>query len=301
MRRSAETNGVEIRTGARVARILVGSSGRAMGVELEDGTVIRAKQVVSNAHPKTTYLDLVGREHLPDEVVRDVSRFRTRSGSVKVHLALSALPTFPSWDQEGDVHRGLVATSPSMEYLEQAWDDAKYGRASAHPYTEVVFPTAHEPKGLAPPGKHLAIGFSQWGPFELRDGSWDTEREAYGQRVIAEFERYAPGFTDLVEAMEVLAPPDIEERFGLLGGNIMQGELTPDQMFSFRPIPGYGDYRTPIKGLYLCGAGTHPGGGVMGVSARNAASVIAKDAKASARLAGVDAWLDRARHLLMHD
>ena len=278
MRRSAEASGAEVRTGQAVRRILVTPNGRAAGVELDDGTVLRAKRVVSSAHPQTTYLDLVGREHLPAEVVHDVERFRTRSGSLKVHLALSALPTFPSWDQEGGVHRGLVATSPSMEFLERAFDDAKYGRASEHPYTEAVFPTAHEPEGLTPPGKHLFIGFSQYGPFTLREGSWDTEREAYGRRVIAEFERYAPGFTDLVEEMEVLAPPDLEERFGLLGGSIHQGELTPDQLFSFRPIPGYGDYHTPIRDLYLCGAGTHPGGGVMGVAARNASGVILHDA-----------------------
>lgn len=285
MRRSAEAAGATVRTEADVRRILVNSSGRAVGVELDDGTQVRAKRVISNAHPRTTYLDLVGEEHLPDQVVRDVRRYRSRSGSVKVHLALSGLPVFPSWDQPGDPYKGLIATSPSIEYLERAWDDAKYGRASEHPYTEIVFPTAHE-DGLAPDGTHLVIGFSQYGPFEPREGSWDTEREAYGRRVLAEFERYAPGFGDLVERMEVLAPPDIEERFGLLGGNIMQGELTPDQMFSMRPIPGYGDYRTPVEGLYLCGGGTHPGGGVMGVPGRNAASVVLRDARRGARLGG---------------
>jgi phytoene dehydrogenase-like protein len=278
MRRAAQEAGAQIRTGAGVQRIAIVGSGRAVGVELEDGTLVRAKRVVSNAHPTTTYLDLVGPDRLPDEVVRDIRRFRSRSGSVKVHLAVSELPTFPSWDQEGSPHRGLIATSPSMEYLERAFDDAKYGRASEHPYTEIVFPTAHEPE-LAPEGKHLVIGFSQYGPYELRDGSWETEREAYGTRVIAEFERHAPGFADSVERREVLAPPDIERRFGLLGGNIMQGELTPDQMFSFRPIPGYGDYRTPIEGLYLCGGGTHPGGGVMGIPGRNASTMVLKDAR----------------------
>jgi phytoene dehydrogenase-like protein len=278
MRRAAQEAGAQIRTGAGVQRIAIVGSGRAVGVELEDGTLVRAKRVVSNAHPTTTYLDLVGPDRLPDEVVRDIRRFRSRSGSVKVHLAVSELPTFPSWDQDGSPHRGLVATSPSMEYLERAFDDAKYGRASEHPYTEIVFPTAHEPE-LAPEGKHLVIGFSQYGPYELRDGSWETEREAYGTRVIAEFERHAPGFADSVERMEVLAPADIERRFGLLGGNIMQGELTPDQMFSFRPIPGYGDYRTPIEGLYLCGGGTHPGGGVMGIPGRNASTMVLKDAR----------------------
>ncbi len=279
MRRAAESYGVSIRTDARVAKVAVNSQGRAVGVALADGTLVRAKRVVSNAHPRTTYLDLVGREQLPADVVHDIERYRTRSGSVKVHLAMGELPRFTSWDQEGDVHRGLVATSPSMEYLERAFDDAKYGSASVHPYTEVVFPTAHEPEGLAPPGKHIVIGFSQWGPYELREGSWETEREAYGRRVIEEFTRYAPNFAAAVEQMEVLAPPDIEARTGLVGGNIMQGELSPDQMFSFRPIPLYGDHRTPIAGLYLCGAGTHPGGGVMGVAGRNASTVVLKDAR----------------------
>jgi phytoene dehydrogenase-like protein len=278
MRRAAEASGVEVRTGVAVARVAVGPSGRVTGVEIEDGSVLRAERVVSNAHPATTYLDLVGRGRLPDEVVRDIERYRSRSGSVKVHLAMGELPSFTAWDQDGDLLRGLIATSPSMEYLERAFDDAKYGRASEHPYTEIVVPTAHEP-GLAPDGKHLVIGFSQWGPFELRDGSWDTEREAYATRVIEEFTRYAPNFAGAVEQVEVLAPPDIEARYGLIGGNIMQGELSPDQMFSFRPIPGYGNYRTPLPGLYLCGSGTHPGGGVMGVPGRNASTVVAKDAR----------------------
>jgi phytoene dehydrogenase-like protein len=287
---AARAAGAEIRTSAPVTRIAVGPNGRALGVELDDGTVVRARRVVSTAHPITTYLDLVGEAYLPDDVVRAVRRFRTRSGSLKVHLALSALPTFPTWDQEGDVHRGLMATSPSMEYLERAFDDAKYGRPSERPYTEWVFPTAHE-DGLAPPGKHLMIGFSQYAPYELRDGSWDGERVEYGKRVVAELENYAPGATSLVEEIEVLSPADIEERFGLLGGNIMQGEPTPDQLFCFRPIPGYGDYRTPIEGLYLCGAGTHPAGGVMAVAARNASTVILRDAK---RLLGRAARRERA-------
>jgi phytoene dehydrogenase-like protein len=278
MRRAAEASGVEVRTGVAVARVAVGPSGRVTGVEIEDGSVLRAERVVSNAHPATTYLDLVGRGRLPDEVVRDIERYRSRSGSVKVHLAMGELPSFTAWDQDGDLLRGLIATSPSMEYLERAFDDAKYGRASEHPYTEIVIPTAHEP-GLAPDGKHIVIGFSQWGPYELRNGSWDTEREAYATRVIEEFTRYAPNFAGAVEQVEVLAPPDIEARYGLIGGNIMQGELSPDQMFSFRPIPGYGNYRTPIPGLYLCGSGTHPGGGVMGVPGRNASTVVVKDAR----------------------
>ena len=280
MARAAEAAGAEIRTGTEVDRVAITASGRAVGVALGDGSLVRAQRVVSSAHPVTTYLSLVGEERLPGDVVRDVKRYRTRSGSVKLNVALSALPEFPSWDQEGDLHKGLAAVSPSMEYLERAWDDAKYGRMSEHPYVEVVFPTAHEPEGLAPKGKHLMLAFSQYGPYELRDGSWDEGgRDEYAARVLKALGAFAPSLESSVEHLEVLAPKDIEDRFGLIGGNIMQGELAPDQMFSFRPIPNYGDYRSPVAGMYLCGSGTHPGGGVMGAPGRNAASVVLRDHK----------------------
>jgi phytoene dehydrogenase-like protein len=280
MARAAESAGAEIRTNAEVDRVAINASGRAVGVALADGTLIRAQRVVSDTHPVTTYLSLVGEERLPGDVVRDVKRYRSRSGSVKINVALSELPAFPSWDQDGSVHTGLTAVSPSIEYLERAWDDAKYGRMSERPYIEVVFPTAHEPTGLAPDGKHLMLGFSQYGPYELADGSWDEGgREEFARRALKALGELAPALESSVEEIEVLAPPDIERRFGLVGGNIMQGELAPDQMFSFRPIPNYGDYRTPVAGMYLCGAGTHPGGGVMGVPGRNAASVVLRDHK----------------------
>jgi phytoene dehydrogenase-like protein len=280
MARAARAAGAEVRTDAEVDRVAITTSGRAVGVSLSDGSLVRSQRVVSSAHPITTYRDLIGEERLPGDVVRDVRRYRSRSGSVKLNVALSELPAFPSWDQEGDLHRGLAAVSPSIEYLERAWDDAKYGRMSEHPYVEVVFPTAHEPKGLAPKGKHLMLAFSQYGPYELREGSWDDGgREEFGSRVLKALGEFAPSLEDAVEHLEVLTPRDIEARFGLLGGTIMQGELTPDQLFSFRPIPGHGDYRTPIAGMYLCGSGTHPGGGVMGVPGRNAASVILRDHK----------------------
>jgi phytoene dehydrogenase-like protein len=280
MARAAEAAGAEIRTDAEVDRVAINASGRAVGVALADGSLVRAQRLVSCAHPVTTYLSLIGEERLPGDVVRDVKRYRTRSGSVKLNVALSELPAFPAWDQEGDLHRGLVAVSPSIEYLERAWDDAKYGRMSEHPYVEVVFPTAHEPEGLAPRGKHLMLAFSQYGPYELAEGSWDEGgRDGYAARVLKALGEFAPSLESAVEHLEVLAPRDIEERFGLIGGNIMQGELTPDQLFSFRPIPGHGDYRTPVAGMYLCGSGTHPGGGVMGVPGRNAASVILRDHK----------------------
>lgn len=280
MARAAEAAGAEIRTSAEVDRVAINASGRAVGVALVDGSLVRAQRIVSCAHPVTTYLSLVGEERLPGDVVRDVKRYRTRSGSVKLNVALSELPAFPSWDQQGDLHKGLVAVSPSVEYLERAWDDAKYGRMSEHPYVEVVFPTAHEPEGLAPEGKHLMLAFSQYGPYELAEGSWeDGGRDEYAARVLKALGEFAPTLESSVEHLEVLTPKDIEDRFGLIGGNIMQGELTPDQLFSFRPIPGHGDYRTPVAGMYLCGSGTHPGGGVMGVPGRNAASVILRDHK----------------------
>jgi phytoene dehydrogenase-like protein len=276
---AAQAAGAEIRTTAAVSRVTTRAN-RAAGVELADGSVIAARRVVSSAHPVTTYRDLVGYDHLPDEVVRDVRRFRTRSGSVKVNLALSELPRPAAWDasRPEQLHRGLMAISPSVEYLERAWDDAKYGRWSRHPYMELVFPTVHEP-GLAPDGSHIALAFTQYGPYELAEGSWDTERTAYLSRVLETLEEYCPGVTASVLHDEVLAPPDIEERYGLLGGNIFQGEMTPDQMLSLRPIFGYGDYRSPIAGLYLCGSGTHPGGGVMAAPARNASRAILADVR----------------------
>jgi phytoene dehydrogenase-like protein len=276
---SARAAGADVVTGSAVKQVLI-ENGKARGVELDDGTVFHADRVVSSAHPTTTFLDLIGEVHLPDEVVGDIKRYRTRSGSVKVNLGLSELPLPKSWDgpMPGDPHTGIMAISPSIEYLERAWDDAKYGRISAEPYIEAVFPTVFEP-GVAPEGKHVALCFTQFGPFEPRDGGWDAQADAYGRNVIEMLGRHAPNLPDAVEHIEVLPPPEIERRFGLLGGNIFQGEMAADQLFSLRPIPGYGGYRTPIDGLYMCGSGTHPGGGVMGVPGRNAATVIGKDVR----------------------
>jgi phytoene dehydrogenase-like protein len=295
---AASASGAEIRTGQPVARVAIGPNGRATGVELEDGTLLRAKRVVSNAHPITTYLDLIGREHLSAEVVRDIERFRTRSGSVKVNLALSELPAFPSWDQEGDLHRGLMAVSPSMAYLERAFDEAKFGRPSTHPYVEAMFPTAHEP-GLAPEGKHIMLAFTQYMPGDTP--STTKVRDAWAKKVVDAVGAYAPSLADAVEHVEVLTPKDLEERYGLLGGNIMQGELTLDQMFSFRPIPFFGDYRTPIEGLFLCGGGTHPGGGVMAVPGRNASNVVLRDARGERMRRRTGEVLERVRRVVVRD
>jgi phytoene dehydrogenase-like protein len=280
---SARAAGASIRESSGVRRVVV-QGGRATGVELEDGSTLRAKQVISSAHPITTYLDLIGEEHLSEEVVRAVRRFRTKSGSVKVNLAMGELPQPTAWKgaSPGAPHTGIMAVSPSLEYLERAWDDAKYGRCSEHPYLEAVFPTVFE-RDIAPEGKHMALCFTQFGPYDLREGSWDDEREAYGRKIVQTIDEYCPGFASGVEHMEVLAPPDIEARYGLIGGNIMQGEMAVDQMFCFRPIPDYADYRTPIASLYMCGGGTHPGGGVSGVPARNCAQTVRRD-RATGRL-----------------
>jgi phytoene dehydrogenase-like protein len=280
----ARAAGAEIRDSAAVKRVVV-RGGRAEGVELEDGTLLRARRVISCAHPTTTYLDLVGAEHLPDEVVRDVRRYRSRSGSVKVNLALGELPKPSAWQGAvpGAPHTGILAVCPSIAYLERAWDDAKYGRTSEHPYLEAVFPTVFEPD-LAPKGRHIALCFTQFGPYRLAQGSWETEREAYGRKIIRTLGEHCPNLAASVEHMEVLAPPDLEQRYGLLGGNIFQGDMALDQLFCFRPIPGYGDYKTPIAGLYLCGAGTHPGGGVTGVPGRNCAEAVRRDRTWSGRL-----------------
>jgi phytoene dehydrogenase-like protein len=277
--RAGEAFGAEVRTGASVRRVVI-EGGRASGVELDDGTVVRARRVVSNAHPVTTMRDLVGEAHLPDEVAADVRRYRSRSGSVKVNLALSELPLLESWRGAvpGDPHTGILSVSPSIEYLERAWDDAKYGRMSENPYIEAVFPTVFEPD-LAPSGKHIALCFTQFGPYELADGSWEDGRRVYGDRIVATLARYASGFENSIEDIQVLPPAELEDRYGLLGGNIFQGDMSPDQMFCLRPFVGYADYRTPVAHLYMCGSGTHPGGGVMGVPGLNCARVVLRDAR----------------------
>lgn len=280
---AATAAGAEIRAGSAADHVVV-RDGRAVGVELVGGERIEARFVISNAHPITTYRDLIGEQHLPDEVIRDIGRYRTRSGSVKVNAALSKLPTPTAWrgGVPGDPHRGLIAVAPSIEYLERAWDDAKYGRTSRRPYVEAVFPTVHEPE-LAPDSAHLMLAFVQYGPYELAEGDWDDERDGFGERVIETLGEYMPDIRGAVDQLEVLAPPDLERQFGLLGGNIMQGEMTPDQSFFLRPIFGYADYTTPIEGLFLCGSGTHPGGGVMGVPGHNCARVVTRAARRSRR------------------
>jgi phytoene dehydrogenase-like protein len=275
---SARAAGAEIRCGARVARISV-ERGRATGVALDDGTVIRARAVASSAHPRTTFLDLVGAGELPLDLVGEIERYRSRSGAVKLNLALSELPDFvamPGKDP-GPQHPEFVI-SPSVDYLERAWDDAKNGRASAEPMVDSVIPSTKDPT-LAPEGRHVMTCFVQYAPYRLGDGTeWDAAaRDDLADRILGVIGRYAPNVPGAVIHREVLTPTDIEDRFGLIGGNIFQGEMSLDQLLSLRPAPQAGAYRTAVAGLYLCGSGAHPGGGVMGAPGRNAARVVAAD------------------------
>jgi phytoene dehydrogenase-like protein len=269
--------GAEIRTDSEVTAI-ESVNGRASGVVLSDGTHVGARMVLSGVHPRTTFLDLVGRAHLPDDLVEDVERYRTRGASAKVNLALDALPDFTAMPgtELGPQHPEFIIC-PSIAYLERAWDDAKYGHVSDRPMLDCVIPTTKD-DSLAPPGKHILTAFVQYAPYDLADGrSWDEEGEALMERVIETMAEYAPNLKDAITHTHAVTPLDLEQRFGLLGGNIFQGEMSLDQLFFLRPAPQAGAYRTPVRGLYLCGSGTHPGGGVMGAPGYNAARVALRD------------------------
>jgi len=274
---AARAAGAEIRCDSPVARIRT-IGGRARGVVLEDGTEIASRAVASGIHPTTTFLDMVGGEHLPDDLVLEIERYRTRGSSAKVNLALSELPDFGAMPgvELGPQHPEFIL-SPSVDYVERAWDDAKHGRPSERPMLDCVIPTTKDDT-LAPDGSHIMTAFVQYAPPELADGrSWDQERDALGDRVIDTIAEYAPNVKSAVIHREVLTPMDLESRFGLLGGNIFQGEMALDQLYSLRPATQAGAYRTPVRGLYLCGSGTHPGGGVMGAPGHNAARAIVRD------------------------
>jgi phytoene dehydrogenase-like protein len=269
---AARQAGAEIRTEAPVARILV-KGGRATGVVLGDGEEIRARCVASSLDPRQTFLRLVGREHLPDELVAETERYKFRGSSGKVNLALDALPDFASLRGPGPHLRGAISISPSVDYMERAYDDAKYGRFSRRPYIDVVIPSLTDPS-VAPPGKHVMSCFVQYAPYSLAEGTWDDQRDAFGDTVVDTLAEYAPNLRDIVLHRQVLTPLDIERTVGLSEGNIFQGELTLEQLFFLRPAPGWARYRTPIGALYICGSAAHPGGGIMGAPGRNAAMRI---------------------------
>jgi phytoene dehydrogenase-like protein len=280
---AARERGAEVRCDAPVERILV-QDGRARGVVLRGGEEIAARMVVSNADPNVTFLRLLdpGRD-LPPEFVTRVRRFRASGSSVKVNYALAELPDFTALPgkKPGPQHAGTIDICPTLDYMERAFDEAKYGRWSSAPFLEAVIPTVYD-DSIAPAGRHIMSVFCQFGPYELKEGTWDTEKEKFGDRVTEIFTRHAPNFAGSVLHRQVVTPLDLERDFSLTHGNIFQGDMTLDQLFFMRPVPGWADYRTPVRGLYLCGACTHPGGGVMGAAGRNAAREILRDRRRGA-------------------
>jgi phytoene dehydrogenase-like protein len=271
---AARDLGAEISCEAEVAGILV-DDGRAAGVALADGGEYHAPIVASNADARVTFLQLLDRSALPEAFVADVERISYASASLKINVALAELPSFRALPgtEPGPQHRGTIHICPDQDYIERAFDDAKYGRASEQPVLECTIPSVVDPT-VAPPGRHLMSIFVQYAPYELRDGTWDDHRETFADRCFDLLDEYAPNFKDAVLDRQVLTPVDLERVFNLTGGNIFQGAMTPNQLFAFRPVPGYARYRTPIRGLYLCGAAAHPGGGVMGTPGLNAAREI---------------------------
>ena len=277
MARSAMSVGVEIRCNADVAEILVDHGGNANGVRLQSGEIIQARQVASNASAQVTFNKLTDARHLPANFLRAVERIDYSSASVKINLAVSELPAFSCMpDRHGAVgpeHRGTIHINSLPQDIELAYEDARRGLPSEKPIIEMVIPSSVD-DSLAPPGHHIVNLFVQYAPYSPASGDWASLREEFADRCIQQINAYAPNFSASVLHRQILAPPDIEQRFGLTGGNIFQGAMPLHQLFSLRPVPGWSDYATPIKGLFLCGAATHPGGGVMGACGRNAAQAM---------------------------
>jgi phytoene dehydrogenase-like protein len=280
---AAREAGAEIRMETAVSKIIV-KDGAAVGVVLANGDYLTADVVSSSVDPNLTFVKMVGEEHLPPEFLEDVRRYKYRGSSGKVNLALDALPDFTALPGPGPHLRGAVSISPSVDYMERAYDDAKYGRFSRRPYIDIVLPSLTDPS-VAPPGKHVMSCFVQYAPYHLRDpftgqeANWDDHRDAFGDTVIDTIAEHAPNLKDIILHRQVLTPLDIERTFGLTEGNIFQGELTLEQLFFLRPAPGWAQYRTPVRNLYMCGSATHPGGGIMGAPGRNAARRILKDVR----------------------
>ncbi len=269
---------MEIRTEAPVARIAL-KNGRAAGVVLKNGDELDADLVLSSVDPNLTFLKFIEERDLPGDFVEEIRRYKYRGSSGKVNLALDALPNFTCLPGVGAHLRGALSISPSVDYMERAYDQAKYGEFSSRPYIDMVIPTLTDPS-IAPAGKHILSCFVQYAPYHLKgdghgDGrqpsAWDVKREAFGDTVIDTIAEYAPNIRDIILHRQVLTPLDLEREFGLTEGNIFQGELTLEQLFFARPVPGWAKYETPVKNLWMCGSATHPGGGIMGAPGRNAA------------------------------
>ena len=269
---AAREAGVEIRAEAPVAGIVVRDN-RARGVVLDNGDEIAAQVVASSVDPRLTFLRLIDSAALPDDFLEDIARYKFRGSSGKVNLALDALPEFTCLPGAGSHLRGAISISPGIDYMERAYDAAKYGRFSHRPYIDIVIPSLTDPS-VAPPGKHVMSCFVQYAPYHLREGTWDERRDEFGDTVIDTIAQYAPNFRDVILNRQVVTPLDLEREWGLSEGNIFQGELTLEQLFFLRPAPGWAKYKTPVHNLYMCGSATHPGGGIMGAPGRNAAMTI---------------------------
>jgi phytoene dehydrogenase-like protein len=276
---AAREAGVEIRTKAPVGKILV-KNGRATGAALQSGEELSANVVSSSVDPHLTFEKFLEPNELPADFLEGVRRYKFRGSSGKVNLALDALPNFKCLPGPGAHLRGAVSISPSMEYMERAYDDAKYGHFSRKPYIDMVIPSLTDPS-VAPPGKHVLSCFVQYAPYKLAEGTWDDQKEAFGENVINTIAEYAPNIKNIIVGRQILTPLDLEREFGLTQGNIFQGELSLEQLFFLRPVAGWAYYRTPIHNLYMCGSATHPGGGIMGANGRIASQVILKEWKGS--------------------
>jgi len=276
---AAKKHGAVIRTNSPVARILT-RSGRAVGVVLADGTEFTAPRIASCADANITFTKLINESDLPGDFLADVKRIDYSSATVKINVAVSEPPRFKCLPTAGNgigpQHHGTMHICPSMEYIERAYDDARQGRAATHPMLECTMATALD-SSLAPPGKHIISMFVQYAPYTLTGTTWDVEKDRFADRCFAILNEYAPNFLASVIDRQVIPPPEMERLWGITGGNIMQGSMHLNRMFSLRPAAGFAGYRTPIRGLYLCGAAAHPGGGVMGAAGRNAAREMLKD------------------------
>jgi phytoene dehydrogenase-like protein len=275
---AAHELGVEIKTQAAIAQILV-RDGKAVGVATTSGDEYYASVISSSVDPNLTFLRMIEPLHLSEEFRDQVKRYKYRGSSGKVNLALDGLPNFTCLPGEGHHLRGAISISPSVDYMERAYDDAKYGNYSRRPYIDMVIPSLTDPS-VAPPGKHVMSCFVQYAPYKLKDGTWDEKRDAFGDNVIDTIAEFAPNLKNIIVGRQVVTPLDLEREFGLTEGNIFQGELSLEQLFFLRPVPGWAQYKTPIKNLWMCGSATHPGGGIMGAPGRLAALEILKHAKA---------------------
>jgi phytoene dehydrogenase-like protein len=279
---SLQASGGVIRTGAAVERVLT-SAGRASGVALADGTEIAAGLVVSGMDVKRTFLNIVEPKDLPADFLDAVRKFKIRGSSGKLNIALDGLPSFPAIPAGAPCIRGDLHITDSIDMMERAYDDWKAGLWSQAPYVDMLMPSQIDPT-MAPDGKHYMSVFVQYCPYKLANGEWtDAKRQAFGDTVIEAIARHSPDFRKLILHAEIRTPWDIENEVGLTEGNIFQGELTMDQLLFNRPVPGYAQYRSPVRGLYMCGSSTHPGGGVMGAPGANAAREILRDVKRGSR------------------